>query len=260
MSLSVPKYRLFQPCEQLQPFIKAFAIQGTIDERIYQVLPDTALVIGFQYQGSLSWMCENEEIVLTPFGITGILDNMRRFKNTGNTGSILIFFKDGGAAAFFDQPLHEISGHSLSLECLISIFELKIIQEQLQEARTDAVRISVIEKFLITKMHTAKPDELITTAIRLIRASEGSIRIDQLCKQLHTSKSPLEKRFRKIAGTSPKKFASLVRFRSVLTLNKEHLTMTEMAYRAGYYDQAHFINQFKAYTGDSPEKFFAGGV
>jgi methylphosphotriester-DNA--protein-cysteine methyltransferase len=124
------------------------------------------------------------------------------------------------------------------------------------EARGDVAKIAVVSQFLISKMALPGIDPLVQAAVRLIHQSVGTIRIADLAVQLSISQSPLEKRFRKAVGASPKKFASLVRLRRVLetsTIEREVLTI---GYDAGYYDQAHFIHDFKAFTGQTPEQFF----
>ena len=78
-----------------------------------------------------------------------------------------------------------------------------------------------------------------------------------LAKQLHISQSPLEKRFRKIVGTSPKKFSSIVRFKHTIQYYNPQSSLTELGYEAGFYDQAHFIKEFKKFTGENPESFFS---
>jgi methylphosphotriester-DNA--protein-cysteine methyltransferase len=77
-------------------------------------------------------------------------------------------------------------------------------------------------------------------------------------EQLHISQSALEKRFRQAVGASPKKFASIVRLKSVIKQYDGANSLTALGYEAGFYDQAHFIKEFKAFTGDTPEKFFSG--
>jgi methylphosphotriester-DNA--protein-cysteine methyltransferase len=65
----------------------------------------------------------------------------------------------------------------------------------------------------------------------------------------------LEKRFRNIVGASPKKFASIVRLQNVVKNYTSGESLTHTAFESGYYDQAHFIHDFKQFTGDSPQKF-----
>ena len=95
-------------------------------------------------------------------------------------------------------------------------------------------------------------------ALALIHRSKGDIRIRDLMDQLHISQSPLEKRFRQAVGTSPKKFASIVRLKNVVQHYNVGASLTELGYEAGFYDQANFIREFKTFTGETPEKFFSG--
>jgi methylphosphotriester-DNA--protein-cysteine methyltransferase len=96
--------------------------------------------------------------------------------------------------------------------------------------------------------------------LTLIHQNKGTIRITELMAQLHISQSPLEKRFRQAVGTSPKKYASIVRMKHALQQFDAATSLTALGYEAGFYDQAHFIKAFKTFTGDTPENFFAAGL
>ncbi len=58
-----------------------------------------------------------------------------------------------------------------------------------------------------------------------------------------------------MVGTTAKKFASIVRFNSVLENLKESKTLTEICFEYNFFDQAHFIKDFKQFTGDTPENY-----
>jgi AraC-like DNA-binding protein len=222
----------------------------------YKVLPDTGVVIGFQYKGRLFRINDGDAIALSTSGISGLVDHHRSFRNLPDTGTILVFFKEAGAAPFFRQPLHEIFRESVTLENFILRSELLCLEEQLIEAPTNPERIARLEKFLIGRMALGEPDKLVLAALALIHKSKGNIRIKDLAQQLHTSQSPLEKRFRAAVGASPKKFASIVRLKNLLQRYPKTGSLTELGYEAGFYDQAHFIKEFKAFTGDTPENYF----
>lgn len=245
------------PCEALRPFIGSFVVTETNEESTYRVLPGTGLVIGFQYKGRLWRVEDRSEIPLSVSGITGLGDHARRFKNSADIGTVLVFFKDGGASQFFTQPLHELFRQSVSLDNFMLRSELLCLEEQLAEAATAADRVGVVERFLITRMRSAEPDKLVLAALALIYKSRGTIRMTELAGQLHTSQSPLEKRFRRSVGSSPKKFASIVRLKNILSQHGSVNSLTELGYEAGFYDQAHFIREFKTLTGDTPEDFFS---
>ncbi len=135
--------------------------------------------------------------------------------------------------------------------------ELLCLEEQLAGAKANDSRITAIENFLIKRMTNAEPDKLVLAAIALIHKTKGSLRIKELAAELHTSQSPLEKRFRQVVGATPKKFASIVRLKNVLRQYNAETDLTDLGYEAGFYDQAHFIKEFKSFTGDTPEKFFS---
>jgi AraC-like DNA-binding protein len=133
---------------------------------------------------------------------------------------------------------------------------LLILEEQLCEASTDVKRIDIVEKFLLARIRPVEPDKMVLAALALIHKSRGTIRIKELADQLNTSQSPLEKRFRQAVGTSPKKFASIVRLKLAIQMKDSTSSLTELSYELGFYDQAHFIKEFKSFTGDTPENYF----
>jgi len=250
------RFDAYIPGELLRPFVKSFIIQEAALEATYKVLPGTSVVIGFQYKGKLSRIDSQKEIALSASGITGLHDCYRIFKNSPDIGTVLVYFTDTGATAFFKEPLHELFKESISLDNFMLRSTLLIIEEQLNEAKTDKERIKVVEDFLISRMQQKQPDTLVSTTLTLIYKSKGDIRIKDLITQLHISQSPLEKRFRRAVGTSPKKFASIVRLKHVIQNYNPQNSLTRLGYEAGFYDQAHFIKEFKAFTGETPESFF----
>jgi len=250
------KFDIYIPSDILKPYIRVLVISESEIVNTYKVLPGTEIVIGFQYRGSLSYNEGDKNISLSHSGLTGLMDKFRIFSNTANTGSVLVFFKEGAAASFFKQPIHELFGESVSLENFMLRSELLILEEKLQESKTDIEKISIVENFLIAIMNASAPDPLVVSAISLIYKSKGNIRIKELLTDLHISQSAFEKRFRQVVGTSPKKFASIVRFKNTVNLYNRNTSLTDLGYEAGFYDQAHFIKEFKHFTGDSPHTFF----
>ena len=251
------KFQIYIPCDVLKLYVKSFAIEEAAQERTYKVLPGTGLVIGFQYKGRLSRMDGENKIPLSASGITGLSDRFKVFKNAQDTGTILVFFKEAGASPFFKQPLHELFSESVSLDNFMLRSELLLLEEKLCEAKTDHARINAVEGFLISRMTAREPDKLVLAALALIHQSKGNIRIKELTAKLNISQSPLEKRFRQTVGTSPKKFASIVRLKNAIAEYRPGTPLTALSYEAGFYDQAHFIKEFKMHTGDTPETFFS---
>jgi AraC-like DNA-binding protein len=251
------KFQVHLPCERLLPYIKHLVISENEQEKSYRILPDTALVIGFQYRGKLSYWDNDQQNSLASAGVTGLRDTYRVFHNTAGVGSVLVVFRENGAATFLRTPLHELFGESLSLEHFFSIPELARLEEQLIAADSDVSRINLVEAFLIAQLSERPLDMLVTRALELIHGSAGTIRISELASLLNTSASPLEKRFRQEIGASPKKFATIVRARHVLRA-MENGQENYAAYLSAFYDQAHFIKDFKKFASVTPEQYLKG--
>jgi AraC-like DNA-binding protein len=243
------------PTEQLKPYIKYFVVSENELENEYKIFPSPGLVIGFQYKGQLASIKNNAETKLTTAGITGITDGYKVFKNSAGIGTVLVYFTETGFIHFASHPANELFNLSLSLDGIFEKSKVTEVEEKLFFAKTDKLRIKIVEQFLVSQLKEIQTDKLIVEAVKLIYQSHGTIRIKELNKKLFTSESPFEKRFRKVVGTTAKKFASIVRFNAVLDNLNETKTLTEICYENNFFDQAHFIKDFKQFTGDTPENF-----
>jgi AraC-like DNA-binding protein len=243
------------PTDQLKPYIKYFVVSENELENEYKVFPSSGLVIGFQYKGQLATIKENTESRLTSAGITGISGGFKIFKNSADIGTILVYFTEIGFTHFASHPANELFNLSLSLADIFDRKSVTEVEEKLTIATTDKQRIKVVEQFLVSQLKDIKTDKLIVEAVKLIYQTHGTIRIKELNEKLFISQSPFEKRFRKVVGTTAKKFASIVRFNAVLDNLNNTKSLTEICYENNFFDQAHFIKNFKQFTGDTPENF-----
>lgn len=243
------------PTERLKPYIKYFVVSENELESEYKVFPSSGLVIGFQYKGQLLTVKNESTDKLASAGITGISGSYKIFRNTAGIGTVLVFFTEVGFTHFTSLPTNELFNQSISLDYVFDKNTIAEIEERLATVTTDRQRIDVVEKFMLSQLKDIQADKLIVEAVKLIYQSKGTVRIKELNEKLFISQSPFEKRFRKIVGTTPKKFSSIIRFNSILDNLSEAKTLTEICYENNFFDQAHFIKDFKQFTGDTPENF-----
>ena len=246
----------FLPCPALQPYIKNFLIIECEQGMVNQILPDTSIVIAFRLRGHVSYSDNSTTENLPQSVITGIRDSSRLVDYAENTSNLLVIFKEGGAASFFKEPMHELGSISVSLDYLIQRGKVCAIEEELATADNNNQRILIVERFLLSELKKTHSDSLVSEAIQKIKLSKGDIKIKELLTGLPISRDPFEKRFRKITGTSPKHFAAIIRLKNLIETYTDAISFTEAAYSAGYYDQAHFIKDFRAFTGQTPHDFF----
>lgn len=249
------RFDKYIPTERLKPYIKYFVVSENALEDEYKIFPSSGLVIGFQYKGQLSTIKNEGFYKLSMAGITGISDSYKVFRNSADIGTVLVFFTEIGFSHFASHPTNEFFNQSISLEHIFNKNDIDEIEERLALAHSDKQRIQVVEKFMLLQLKDIQTDKLIVEAVKLIYHSKGTIRIKELNDKLAISQSPFEKRFRKVVGTTPKKFASIVRFNTVLEDIKGTKSLTEICYENGFFDQAHFSKEFKQFTGESPENF-----
>jgi methylphosphotriester-DNA--protein-cysteine methyltransferase len=262
------KIEQFLPSAILKPFIRTFMIIESEDALENRTLPDTGIVLSFRCQGSVSFKGEDSdkaektgkvsdaEQYLPLSNISGLRQSSRLISYGRHTINLLVILTEGGAAAFFKEPMHELFETSLSLDHFFPRSKLNDIEEALAETTRNPDRIAIIEKFLFNSLTSKEPDLLILDAIRTIKKANGSLRIKDLIASLPISQDPFEKRFRRLTGASPKQFAGITRLRGLISNYSPAQSLTDLAYSTGYFDQAHFIKDFRSFTGQSPRDFF----
>lgn len=250
------KIARYIPGDILKPFIRHFIIIESEDGMATNVLPDTSLVIAFRFKGMVTCTAAGIQDGLPSSVISGIRKSSRIMSYSKATGNLLVIFHEAGAAAFFREPLHELSDMSLPLDMLMSARSIQDVEEQLAEAGDHVKRIAIIERWLSSKLKNPAPDPLVQHAIQKIQQRHGAVKMKDLADSLYISQDAFEKRFRRQAGASPKQFSSIVRFKHVIAAHTEAGSLTDAALTAGYFDQAHFIKDFRSFTGKSPQDFF----
>jgi len=246
----------FLPAIPLQPYIREFILIETEEATDSTVIPDTSLVMSLRYKGSVIKKLTEEKELLPHIVVSGLRRSVRNFTYTKQTANFMILFKEGGIAAFSRVPANELFDQSISADNLFLPAELNELLERLAEADTDKERLHRVEAFLLRHLASSKQDSLIGNAVRLIRQHNGIIRINHLADSLHLSQDPFEKRFRALVGSTPKQYASIIRLRNLIHNYSSYSSLTEATYDAGYFDQSHFIKDFRLFTGRSPREFF----
>ena len=81
----------------------------------------------------------------------------------------------------------------------------------------------------------------------------------ELADKMNINRRNMERRFTSAVGLSPKQLSRVARLQATVKMldEKQYNSLTSLAYENGYYDQAHFIKDFKEFTGLSPKSFFS---
>ena len=146
----------------------------------------------------------------------------------------------------------EISGDYFARNLAEEIAQGRNIQE-----RSDIFRKRYMEK-ISGKQKENPAKRLESYVTRRIYESKGTIAIRELGEETGYSECYIRRIFQQIHGVSPKTFEKFVRFQNVLSCmnhEAENTGFEELALLNGYYDQSHMINEFKKFTGKTPEAY-----
>jgi AraC-like DNA-binding protein len=179
---------------------------------------------------------------------------------SGKTGMIIIVFKPQGLKSFFNFPITELLNENLSLQDLAT-HEADELEDKLFNSPDNKQRIIHLENFLIKKLIPDDEYERIEYALRIIENHNGQIKAQELAHDVCLGIKQFERIFSNCVGINPKKFSSIVRLQNVLQMKRKHdkSSMSQLAFDNGYFDQSHFIHDFKSLTGLTPKAFFNAG-
>ena len=131
------------------------------------------------------------------------------------------------------------------------------------EQVSDTAHISEKTDHAINYLHRRSEQNVacisyVSRAAEIIRSRNGSIQIDELSDMACISPRQLERGFAEIIGVSPKFYMRITRLNAVQrALEKQNLnlSLTGISHYFGFSDQAHFIREFKTFTGQPPRGF-----
>lgn len=171
---------------------------------------------------------------------------------------VIVSFTSTGAVQLFRIAQHDLLNQIVSFTDVFP--SSRALNSQLEEANScERIAIARIEKWLLQQIPYKTPflyGENINKACNLIQLCHGNIRITELCKEIGMSQRYLESHFKEMIGISPKLYCRIVRFIAAyqFILKHAHIEWSELVYRYHFFDQAHFIRDFKMFFGYSPSK------
>ncbi|WP_307722246.1 AraC family transcriptional regulator [Thermosporothrix hazakensis] len=175
--------------------------------------------------------------------------------DTGCLASVMgVVFRPGGAFPFLSFPLHEIANTVISLDTLWD----EDLRELLLDAETYQQRFERLEHFLLARLKETKPvHPAVPCAVRKMQKEYGALPIAGLVEDLGMSQTRFVQIFKEAIGITPKQFCRIVRFQKTLhqLAKGQSAPLSRLALECGYFDQAHFIHDFRNFAALSPSDY-----
>ncbi len=258
-------YQEVQPNPALSKFIDCFWLLESNDKKSqtepHKILPDGCIELLFHFKSLNRRFISNDESIAEPRSFfSGQIKRSIMIKSTGTVGVLGVRFRPAGAYPFLRLPMIvELT------EKVVDLTEIwgrkgRELNSRILESTTNQERIRHAESFLLNRLDQKIAEDVIVrqALVEIIRA-KGQTSIDFLMRNIGISGRQLERKFDQLVGLTPKTFSRIIRFQNVFDLlSKNHFQhLTTLALQCGFYDQAHFIHEFKEFTGQSPTAYFS---
>ena len=255
------QYQVLPPHPLLAPYVACYWIlrtQSGQPPRRELILPDGYAELIFNFGAGYSWHDQERQIQqeITTVHLVGERDATIWVDLGEAIHQVGVKFKPIGLFMLLKQPLSELSNQIVSPDALCDR-SFHTMYEQVIAIPDDTEKIQFLNHFFIQRLLVADSvDPLIEAAIQHILRHQGNVRIDDLKDSLDIHYKTLERKFKTYVGLSPKTFARIVRFKQTYKHFHRHARQDPAFFLdLGYYDQNHFIKDFKYFLHTTPAAY-----
>lgn len=255
------KLALYSILPELIPYIKAICSmesETTTTSLIspVRVLPDACVELFINFsnsQDSLSTVTGKKVFHNSQSFVISRMSNFMDVQMKSKTGFISICFYPSTAYLFFQLPMNEVADSLTDLHYLWPT-EANTMEEEVGNARNNEQKADIIQQYLLRQLNRNKFDKAINYCVQEINRTNKPFSVAELANKVGISQRHLSRKFNHCIGLSTKEFIHINRFIDSLVCLKKYpaMSLTDIAYESGYYDQAHFIHDYKTFAGLTP--------
>ncbi len=252
-----------KPSVLLSPYVKQYwGLENCLvpgEEHVQRIVPNGLMDLTF-YLGDKPGLLNHHQESLENTVLAGHCNGPYDLKVIGNMRLFSVSFRPLGASMFFNLPMSEL------YECIVPLrYLIKNQTEQLESALFEAncfhEQVQLVERFLTSLLEKKDNDfgqRRLQESMSLINCSKGLVEVEKLAAAACWSRKQFERNFQELVGTSPKQFMRVVRFQNTLYFRGKNnqLSLTELAYECGFFDQSHMIADFRDLSGKTPRQYF----
>lgn len=260
------KPQIFEPSKELAAFVKCYwTLESTKENTPLRntIVPDGTMKLIFHYADTYKHHPNNgDSITLPKCFLIGQLTQPYVVEPLGVTGSFVVRFHPNGFLPFSTIPLKEMENTAVPLVKLFGK-DGEDIGNKILNANTTFKRINLIETFLLKRLTNKQTiDLVIKSTIDTILNANGQFSVQELSQQNNINRRQLTRKFSSVIGLSPKQLSKTIRLQATLKklIEKEVTSLTNLAFENDYFDQAHFIKDFKEFTGITPKEFYGDSL
>ena len=259
MQREIIRYPVNNPT--LKKYIKFFwSFQVDQLEMNHKLIPQRNINLRFNLSETPHYLSINgDQHMLEKVYFSGIHDHFTNvhLKLSGSVDTLGICFYPEGFYPFMKIPISEFKNQLLGAG-EVGYKLSSSIREHLITVDDINLRLDILESELLKLLiHNNVFSDNFSKIFNELKNSETPGNISDFCKKHNICLRKLERMYNKYVGVSANTYSTLNRFH--ISLNRMLYTdfskLSDLAYDYGYFDQMHFIKDFKRFTGDTPKSF-----
>lgn len=254
-------FKLYDVCKELEPYIYNYWSVKSSDSssNINKILSDASLGFTINFSEPYKITLNSQSKIFSKgIVLNGPTKHPMFFKFEKCLDTIGIRFKAGGAFVFFEEELSSFLDKNIDISN--NYWGFDTLYKQLESKKNNNEKIQLIEEFLIKRLKQSKKQNspYLSKILDFVAFRKGDLLIEEICEEFQISRKKIERIFKKELGLSAKLYCRIIRMRYVRdtlsSLEVDNLTKT--SYDSGFFDQAHFIKEFKYFMCETPKNYF----
>ena len=260
-----PAIEFFYPASELKTHIRRYRVinapEGGPSWKGCLVKPRGGSVLIFNLGSPVRHKADDQSpAAMEGDFLVGSLARRVRITSVGGLSLFAVEFRPCGLYPFLSMPPVDVADFCIQTEEVWELHGLGLSDRMHKAAAEPRDLIQAFESFLTKRMAEFRVhSRMIEEAVELIRSSRGMVKVEELACNLRVGSRQLERKFAHRIGIPPKQLCRIVRLENVLTkLGSSTRELTSLALEGGYCDQAHFIHEFRYFTGKAPLAYLRG--
>ena len=230
---------------------------------LQRVLPTgtAQLIVNLKEDETRGYHIEGGRLCLTRSSGTVLTGMRTRYEliDSAETEHVMgVVFRPGGLPAFFGVPAHEASDRDVPLDALWGA-QACGLRERILEAPQPMAKLDALEQALAERWRPRAAHEAVRFALSEIAAFPCESKVAAITASVGLSPKRFIEHFKGAVGVTPKQYCRIRRFQQVLAAAEQGIRVewTQIAVDCGYFDQSHFIHDFRRFSGLTPTAYEA---